>query len=253
MKHLLRTNALELLVGFAILFVAVLPASAQPGSVVEITTLMPAGPYEALGVVAEIAQKPSAIFDAGKAVREGITGLFPGLEAQAKTHGANVVVLTQIVPVADSGGVYFIGIGTAIRIGRSTGGGGAPQAAPSEAQQIAPAGQASPRDLSGRWVGKLLEAGQTVPIDAAVNLMPGATQGTFTGGLTISDPKCEMTLKDTPLEGDTVTFKQDKASLFRCDLFTTHVVTLMPDGKLDWKVFRMGGKKPHFQGVVERQ
>jgi hypothetical protein len=227
-------------------------ALAQAATDVKMTTIPPGGDYEVVGIVTSIQHLPPAIFDMSKPFKEVLNRLLPDLSQQARTRGADTVVLTHFTFIPGGSGDHWLQVyGTAIRTKGARAGpaGAAAAAAAAAAEPAAPAAT----DLSGTWRGKVLETGEDTPVDLTLNLMGGAAPGEYTGGYILSDPACEVSITSTGLDGDVYAFKGEKASKFRCALFGVSTAQLTAEGKLDFTIYGTTGKKVHMQGLLTRQ
>jgi hypothetical protein len=216
---------------------------------VSFTTVPPAGDYEVAGVVTSIAPVGMAFLDLTKPLKEALKSLYPDLAAQAKTRGSTLVVITHIQAVTGKDSPYLIVFGTAVRPGR--GAGAAVAASRASGTLASTEGEQAADPLSGTWVGKILEVGETKPYDITVNIFKDPSSGSYTGGFAVTDPGCEVTLGSASEDSGTYFFKTDKASKFRCAMFTA--VSAKPVGadQLEFKIFK--GQKVHMEGTLKRQ
>jgi len=224
-------------------------AAAQVIEGVMFTTVAPTPPYQTVGIVSAISHVPPAILDPSKPFKEAIQRLYPDLARQAKTRGADLVVLTQVVPILGRDDAWLLVFGTALR---STGESTPPSSTGGTLGQPSAAVPAA-KDLSGTWVGKVLETGEDTPVDLTLNLVAGASPDEYTGGYILADPACEVTVTSSGREGDVYIFKGERASKLRCALFASCSAQLTAEGTLDFKIYGASGKKVHMQGPLTRR
>ncbi|MBI4917291.1 MAG: hypothetical protein HY825_15745 [Acidobacteria bacterium] len=195
-------------------FLTSLAAARAASAEVTFTTVAPPGGFETAGIVSAVAHVPPAMIDPSKPFKEAMNRIYPDLTSQAQVRGADTVIITNIVILGVSD-PYLLVYGTAVRTkgvprvaAAAQGGASLPAAAPAPDTH-------THADLSGTWTGKVLEEGETEPVDLTVNLMNGAALGEIIGGIILSDPGCEISINSTTSAGGVTTFKSDMSSKFR--------------------------------------
>ncbi len=221
-------------------------ASSQSSTDVVFTTVAPPPPYQTLGLVSAVSHMPPGVLDPSKPIKEAIRRLYPDLESQAKVRGANMVVLSQIVPMISGNDGWMLAFGTALKVG----GAGAIEGGAAASNGASP--QTEGGELSGTWVGEVAKPGKDSAVEVTLNLTPGAEPGEYIGGFILADPACEVSIKSTETQGGIHLFKGEHTNKLRCAFFTGFTVQLTDEGKMDFRMYGADRNKVHMQGLLSR-
>lgn len=216
---------------------------------VRVTTIVPAAPYETVGIVTEVAPVSSAMFDLSKPWREALERLTPELSRQARVLGADTVVVTSFQYLPGGGGSgNLVVFGTAVR----TKGGSVASPQSGSAAGTASATPSGPT-LAGTWKGSVVEEGDDEQVPIVVNLMAGDAPAKYYGGLQAPSKNCEMALDFYSVEGKLTVFVPSAKKGSRCNSWHGQTAVLNADGKLEWGIHTSSPDKPKFKGVLSRQ
>ena len=219
------------------------------------STIPPTVSYETRGIVSAFERMPSAILDPSKPFKEALQRTYPQLSKQAQDRGANMVIITSMVPIFSRDEAWLLTFGTAIKtLG---------QAAAMQDQKLEEIGQAQQpggeapsavsQDIAGAWSGKLQEEGEKDTRDITVYITAGDMAGTYQGSFNMTPPGCEVTFEFSKIEGNVYYFKGKTSSKLKCAFMSTFSASMTPEGKLEWKALK--GKEtdpPKFSGLLER-